>query len=180
VYDGVADGYQRPNKSSYTHKTDWYMPPQGRWPANIVHDGSEEVLGCFPETGKSTGGLTPGVGSKTNPSTYAFGDRLGRNAGGLGDTGTAARFFYCAKASKADREGSTHPTMKPTALMRWLVRLITPPGGLVLDPFAGSGSTGKAAVLEGCRFLGIEQDADYAAIAEARIDQASRQEILSL
>jgi site-specific DNA-methyltransferase (adenine-specific) len=70
--------------------------------------------------------------------------------------------------------------MKPTALMRWLVRLITPPGGLVLDPFAGSGSTGKAAVLEGCRFLGIEQDADYAAIAEARIDQASRQEILSL
>ncbi|MFZ8927501.1 MAG: DNA methyltransferase, partial [Candidatus Nanopelagicales bacterium] len=85
----------------------------------------------------------------------------------------AARFFYCAKASKADRgEGNAHPTVKPTDLMRYLCRLVTPPGGLVLDPFMGSGSTGKAAVLEGFRFLGIEREESYLAIAKARIDAA--------
>ena len=116
-------------------------------------------------------------------------------------TGSAARFFYCAKASKADREeglegfrprarptmGSgigrqpdqqrannhnVHPTVKPTALMRYLCRLVTPPGGLVLDPFCGSGSTGKAAVLEGFRFIGIEREAEYVEIAKARIAAA--------
>jgi DNA modification methylase len=84
-------------------------------------------------------------------------------------TGSAARFFYCPKASKKDREGSTHPTMKPTDLMRYLCRLVTPPGGIVLDPFMGSGSTGKAAMLEGFRFIGIEREAEYVEIARARI-----------
>ena len=108
--------------------------PGGRWPANLIHDGSEEPCAL------------------------------------LGD---AARFFYCAKASKADRgEGNNHPTVKPTDLMRYLCRLVTPPGGLVLDPFMGSGSTGKAAVLEGFRFLGIEREESYLAIAKARIDAA--------
>jgi DNA modification methylase len=84
--------------------------------------------------------------------------------------GEAARFFYCAKASKADRgDGNNHPTVKPTALMRYLCRLVTQPGGIVLDPFCGSGSTGKAALLEGFRFIGIERESDYAAIARARI-----------
>lgn len=84
--------------------------------------------------------------------------------------GAAARFFYCAKASKKDRgDGNTHPTVKPTDLMAYLCRLVTPHGGVVLDPFMGSGSTGKAAVREGFRFIGIEMDADYLAIAEARI-----------
>jgi site-specific DNA-methyltransferase (adenine-specific) len=97
----------------------------------------------------------------------------------MGDDGSAARFFYCAKASRAEREakldgdGSArrnhHPTVKPIALMRYLIRLVTPPGAVVLDPFAGSGTTGIAAALEGCEFVGIEQSADYAAIAEARI-----------
>jgi len=78
------------------------------------------------------------------------------------DAGSAARFFYCAKASKADRGGDNHhPTVKPTALMRYLCRLVTPPGGIVLDPFTGSGSTGKGAVLEGFRFIGIEREAEY-------------------
>lgn len=82
----------------------------------------------------------------------------------------AARFFYCAKASKAERgEGNTHPTVKPIALMRWLVRLVTPPGGLVLDPFAGSGSTGVAAIREGCSFVGIERDVEAARIARKRL-----------
>ena len=90
------------------------------------------------------------------------------------DAGSAARFFYCAKASKSDREtGNNHPTVKPTDLMRYLCRLVTPPGGLVLDPFAGSGSTGKAAVLEGFRFAGIELNPDYVAIARARIAAAA-------
>lgn len=89
---------------------------------------------------------------------------------GFGEQG---RFFYCAKASKADREdGNNHPTVKPTDLMRWLCRLITPPGGVVLDPFTGSGSTGKAAVLEGFGFIGMELSAEYAAIARRRITGA--------
>lgn len=84
--------------------------------------------------------------------------------------GGAERFFYCAKTSRKDRgEGNTHPTVKPTDLMAYLCRLVTPPGGVVLDPFMGSGSTGKAAMREGFRFIGIEMDAEYLAIAEARI-----------
>lgn len=91
------------------------------------------------------------------------------------------RYFYCAKASRSEREAglvadsgraNTHPTVKPVALMRWLVRLVTPPGGLVLDPFCGSGSTGVACVHEGVRFLGLELDAGYAEIARARIAHA--------
>lgn len=103
----------------------------GRWPANLIHDGSAEVDDSI---------------------------------------GSASRFFYCAKTSRKDRgEGNNHPTVKPTDLMAYLCRLVTPPGGVVLDPFMGSGSTGKAAVREGFRFIGIEMDADYLAIAEARI-----------
>jgi len=118
---------------------------QGRFPANLIHDGSDEVTGLFPN-----------------------------------DT---ARFFYCAKASKCDRdeglpEGahSHHPTVKPTDLMRYLCRLVTPPAGIVLDPFMGSGSTGKAAALEGFDFIGIEQDAQYIEIARRRIEHAAKQE----
>jgi DNA modification methylase len=81
--------------------------------------------------------------------------------------------MYCAKASKRDRgEGNTHPTVKPTDIMRWIVRLATPAGGVVFDPFTGSGSTGKAAMLEGLRFIGAEMTAEYIPIARARIDAA--------
>jgi site-specific DNA-methyltransferase (adenine-specific) len=103
----------------------------GRWPANLIHDGSDEPCALLSD---------------------------------------AARFFYCAKASKADRgDGNGHPTVKPTELMRYLCRLVTPPGGVVLDPFMGSGSTGKAAVLEGFRFIGIEREAEYLEIARHRV-----------
>lgn len=112
---------------------------KGRFPANLIHDGSDEVLAVFP--------------------------------GAAG--GSAARFFYCAKASKTDRgTDNSHPTVKPTELMRYLVRLVTPLGGTVFDPFMGSGSTGKAAVLEGFHFLGIEQDPSYFNIATERIQNA--------
>jgi site-specific DNA-methyltransferase (adenine-specific) len=140
----------------------------GRWPANLIHDGSEEVVGLFPVT--KSGGQN--ATSESKPG-YAGG---WTRPGGKGhhDCGSAARFFYCAKASKADRGGDNkHPTVKPTDLMCYLCRLVTPPGGVVLDPFTGSGSTGKAAMLEGFRFIGIEREAEYVEIAKARIAAAS-------
>lgn len=144
---------------------------KGRWPANLIHDGSEEVLAGFPET--KSGNLSPHHRLKASDNRAMSGPnqkRSPRNEFG-GDSGSAARFFYCAKASKADRdEGNNHPTVKPTDLMRYLCRLVTPPGGTVLDPFMGSGSTGKAATLEGFAFVGIEREAEYLEIAKARIE----------
>ena len=142
----------------------------GRFPANVIHDGSEEVAGAFPQTTSGAGPLNRNAGTG-DPSQWRTG--VSATQGTLyGDSGSAARFFYGAKASKADRgEGNDHPTVKPTALMRYLCRLVTPSGGIVLDPFAGSGSTGKAAILEGFQFVGIEKEAAYAAIAERRIKE---------
>ncbi len=137
----------------------------GRFPANVMHDGSDEVVAGFPDTKTHGGGVR-------NSAAGMFG---GMGAGGESrvagaNSGSAARFFYCAKASKADRgDGNVHPTVKPTALMRYLCRLITPPGGVVFDPFTGSGSTGKAAMLEGFRFIGAEMTDEYIPIARARI-----------
>jgi DNA modification methylase len=189
----------------------------GRWPANLIHDGSEEVVGLFPQTGA---GVVPARrnGDKDRNAYGSFnGQQYVPNAGKT-DSGSAARFFYCAKASKADRDaglegmelrksskmhnglvscvghpnpnarGTTesgdrmarnhHPTVKPTDLMRYLCRLVTPPNGIVLDPFTGSGSTGKAAMLEGFRFLGIEREAAYAEIARKRIAHVATQPTL--
>lgn len=180
--------------------------PQGRWPANLIHDGSEEVVGLFPSphgAGKARD-ASDGTHKGSHDGVTNF---SGAPAMRFGDSGSAARFFYCAKASKADRDegldhmpevarssefgqlhpvtsenGNTtgnylprrnhHPTVKPTALMRYLCRLVTPPGGTVLDPFMGSGSTGKAAKLEGFNFIGVEREAEYVTIAQARIDGA--------
>jgi DNA modification methylase len=87
-----------------------------------------------------------------------------------GDRGSAARFFYCAKAARSERgEDNDHPTVKPQKLMRWLCRLVTPAGGTVVDPFLGSGTTGLAALAEGFRFIGIELNPEYVAIAERRL-----------
>jgi len=136
------------------------VKPEGRWPANVLHDGSDEVLTLFPQ---SAGQQAPVKG--TEPSAtgdsgiYGHFDRV--SAGMRGDRGSSARFFYCAKASATERKGSKHPTIKPLALMRWLVRLITPSGGVVLDPFAGSGTTGEAALLEGFMPILIECEAEY-------------------
>jgi DNA modification methylase len=153
-----------------------YNPTQGRWPANLIHDGSDEVVGLFPQTG-----LSKGVAQFKTHTTYQWSKSHAdatvepqHGTGiGYGDSGSAARFFYAAKASRDDRsDGNTHPTVKPTDLMRYLCRLVTPPGGIVLDPFMGSGSTGKGAVLEGFGFIGIEREADSFATAERRIRQA--------
>lgn len=152
----------------FVEGTETVVHDSGRWPANLIHDGSDEVVGLFPVT-------TSGGGNKSRKGTTEGGNCYGtygapppdvRGA----DKGSAARFFYCTKTSRKDRgEANTHPTVKPTDLMAYLCRLVTPPGGTVLDPFMGSGSTGKAAMREGFRFIGIEMDADYLAIAEARI-----------
>jgi DNA modification methylase len=131
----------------------------GRWPANVCHDGSDEVVGAFPETGISTGG---GMKDLSKGKLF-FGDTNPNitDACGYGDYGSAARFFYTAKADSDDRLGSRHPTVKPLDLIQYLMRLVTPPGGLVLDPFAGTGTTGEAAWREGMRAVLIEREAEY-------------------
>jgi DNA modification methylase len=145
----------------------------GRWPANLIHDGSDEVVGLFPDA-KSGGSGNDKI--KVGGNCYGkYKDRKGGQQ--PPSSGSAARFFYCAKTSKKDREGSTHPTVKPTALMRYLCRLVTPPKGIVLDPFMGSGSTGKAAMLEGFQFIGIERDAEYFEIATNRIAVATPRQL---
>ena len=196
----------------------------GRFPANFIHDGSDEVVGLFPDTHSA--------GKKREEPSGVDNNYMGRGSNSgvrIGDAGgSAARFFYCAKASKRDRnEGldgfeekaigvkghglaricatcsatlltggcdcpdrtyinpsrqNHHPTVKPTTLMQYLVRLVTPPNGTVLDPFMGSGSTGKACAYEGFDFIGIDQSAEYVAIAQARIDfaLAHKDEMLEL
>jgi site-specific DNA-methyltransferase (adenine-specific) len=163
-------GY-RPNSYS-PDKTEYTPSQQGRYPANLVHDGSPEVLALFPNTGKSRGG---GGVKRVGAHVYDGGYK-GREYDTVGfmDSGSAARFFYCAKPSRKERgEGNNHPTLKAIALMRWLVRLVTRRGGLVLDPFMGSGTTGIAALQEGMRFVGIERDAGYMEIAKRRIMEAA-------
>lgn len=154
----------------------------GRFPPHFLHDGSDVVKQCFPDTNsgistqqRGTGGIWSGVSNTPCGPQY-------------GDSGSASRFFpslpydeedcatlfYCAKASKSDRgDFNNHVSVKPTNLMKWICRLLTPKGGTLLDPFMGSGSTLKAAVLENFTCIGIEMDADYFAIAEARVAHVS-------
>jgi site-specific DNA-methyltransferase (adenine-specific) len=150
----------------------------GRWPANVVHDGSPDVVKVFPNAPGAEGFVH---GDEPSQSTLnAFGDfeRRGRSVPRT-DSGSAARFFYVAKASREDRDAglasltraarNSHPTVKPTELMRYLCRLITPPGGTVIDPFVGSGSTGRGAFLEQFDFVGIDLAAENIELAADRI-----------
>jgi DNA modification methylase len=124
------------NKGFYRHSGNGTSHEQGRFPANVMHDGSDVVQDVF---------------------------------------GDKSRYFYCAKASKGDREdGNNHPTVKPTELMRYLSRLVTTKDGVILDPFMGSGSTGKGALLEGFRFIGIEMEREYFDIACARLEAVQK------
>lgn len=140
----------------------------GRWPANVIHDGSEEVTAGFPDSDATAARdykpmqrqdnnvYGKGLGTISPENTYA-------------DSGSAARYFYTAKADSDDRIGSKHPTVKPVDLLRYLCRLITPPGGMILDPFAGTGTTGEAAFYEGFRATLIEREAEYMADIERRM-----------
>lgn len=135
-----------------TGSTNFAMKPgmrggahDGRWPANLIHDGSDEVLQAFPNT--KSGMFEPhhNASGSSKLGTFDIRDRTGETHPTYGDSGSAARFFYQAKADATDRLGSKHPTVKPLDLMQYLCRLVTPPGGTVLDPFAGTGTTGEAA-----------------------------------
>jgi site-specific DNA-methyltransferase (adenine-specific) len=157
------------------HKNPNYVSEKsfGRYPANLIHDGSEIVSEIFPQTKSSIPSeKNKGGGDFPTDNKIKLGlKKLQRT--GFQDSGSAARYFYVAKPSKSDKEeGNTHPTIKPTELMRYLCRLITPKNGTILDPFCGSGSTGKAAMLEGFNFIGIELMEEYLEIAEKRIKKA--------
>lgn len=141
----------------------------GRFPANLIHDGSDEVVGLFPSphgAGHRRGSAPRGGATK---GLFGMGSGAGQGHR-IGDSGSAARFFYCAKASRRERgDDNNHPTVKPLALMRYLVRLVTPPGGIVLDPFMGSGTTALACRDEGFRCIGIEREAQYIEIVRRRL-----------
>ena len=201
-----------------TNRQPYQQSKSGRFPANFIHDGSDEVERLFPSGGSGSGSIKVSSGRKSGCGTWAQNNGMQRagseNTGvrDFGDSGSAARFFYCAKASKSDRDegcggldkrqagtyaqdewskqnmGNTpdpqrnprhnhHPTVKPTDLMRYLVKLVTPPNGIVLDPFMGSGSTGKACVSEGFSFVGIEMQQEYIDIAKARIEREKQKGI---
>jgi DNA modification methylase len=139
-------------------------PGSGRWPANLIHDGSEEVLAGFPETGVSAGGrIGNAKGAYTGIGEAGFTTDHSKGDPGFGDSGSAARFFYTAKADADDRLGSKHPTVKPIDLIQYLVRLITPAGGVVIDPFAGTGTCGEAAFREGMAAVLVEREQEYQA-----------------
>ena len=143
-----------------------FDPNVGRWPANVLHDGSDEVVAAFPVTAAGTDK------SRHNGAfdSVAKGHEYPHTTHGHADAaGSAARFFYSSKADAADRCGSKHPTVKPTDLMAYLCRLVTPAGGTVLDPFAGSGSTGMACLREGFDAILIEREAEYVADIERRL-----------
>jgi DNA modification methylase len=143
----------------------------GRWPANLLHDGSEEVVALFPDAdGFSGGGRRDGLSTSRGSMAGPLGN--GGSVNHFGDTGSAARFFYTSKADGSDRLGSKHPTVKPVDLMQWLVRLVTPRGGVCLDPFAGTGTTGEAAWREGCRAILIEREEEYQADIARRLELA--------
>lgn len=151
------------------YKTSPAVPGLGRWPANVVTDGSDEVVDAFPSSKGQLAKASEGAESRKTQNVYGAMARGSNGAEPRNDSGSAARFFYSAKASKTDRAGSKHPTVKPVALMQWLARLITPPGGTVLDPFAGSGTTGAAAVAEGFSAILCEREAEYVADIERRL-----------
>ena len=146
-------------------------PQTGRFPANIIFD--EEAGKILDEQSGTTKSSKRGAhnNKKTEyTNTYTPPQAMYSDENTYGDTGGASRFFYCPKASKKDRnDGNIHPTVKPTDLMAYLIRLVTPKGGLVLDPFMGSGSTGKGAIREGMDFIGIEREDEYMEISKTRI-----------
>ena len=165
--DGVWTNENSGMKAEGTEFAD--ADPRGRFPANVMHDGSDVVRDIFPNT-KTTYVSKHHANNRTTES--AVGDLGHPGNQGFNDEGSASRYFYCPKTSKSERNNAdknTHPTVKPVELMKYLCRLVTPKGGVVLDPFMGSGSTGMAAKDEGFDFIGIEKDEEYFKICESRI-----------
>jgi len=148
-------------------------PHTGRWPANLLIDEvAADLLDL--QSGILKSGANPARRGSAKFKT-CYGEFKGQESCTVHrgpNSGGASRFFYCTKASKAERSGSKHPTVKPLDLMRYLCRLVTPPGGLILDPFMGSGSTAVAAVQEGFHIIGFEIDPGYHADACRRLAAA--------
>lgn len=175
--DGLSGGAyssgdkRRSDASSYytgTSAGEFRQPP-GRWPANLCHDGSDEVLAAFPESKGQQATVTGREPSaKTRNVLGLYNKRA--TAEPRNDSGSAARFFYTSKADTDDRLGSKHPTVKPVDLIQWLCRLVTPPKGVILDPFAGTGTTGEAAWREGFSAVLIEREAEYQADIARRME----------
>lgn len=154
---------------------------QGRWPANVIHDGGDDVMKIFPETRSGADNVKGRSGEDVDGNTSSAYGSESRPSGNeqisYGDSGSAARMFYCAKPGKQERGlYNTHPTVKPIALMRYLVRLITPVQGVVYDPYCGSGTTLVAAKLERIDYIGSDDDEGNRAIITKRLASASRQE----
>jgi site-specific DNA-methyltransferase (adenine-specific) len=198
--DGAVDGAF--GASALIGKEIPTYKPGGRFPANFIHDGSDEVLELFPD---SKGGAYPAKRGQAVATSFASGQETEGGYRAMGDSGSAARFFYCAKASRTERntgldhlqpqrhsdrpsdnlpggdnprnrtntpQTNFHPTVKPLALIHYLIKLVTPPGGTILDPFLGSGTTAVAATQLGHPWIGCELTPDYWPIIEARINHA--------
>ena len=152
----------------------------GRWPANVVLD-EDQAAELDQQSGnvKTAGIYKRGSVGKTGGPAAIDIDRQGYTSALYSDSGGASRFFYVAKAPARERpkvDGTAHPTVKPLTLMRWLCRLVTPPNGVILEPFAGSGTTVEAALLEGFRVVAIEREADYLPLIQARLDRVATAE----
>lgn len=177
---GADQNGQRWGFSKESGDTPQVLRQDGRWPANLAHDGSEGVLALFPDSKGQCGDLSGH--SQDRQTVHCYGDmKAGRNFERRGDEGSAARFFFCATGAGgfnlARPVKNHHPTLKPVNLMRWLIRMVCPPGGKVLDPFCGSGTTGIAAIHEGFGFVGIERETAFTSIAKARCAFAWQQKI---
>ena len=149
--------------------------PSGRWPANVLLD-QHAAAWVDEQSGITKDGFHVGRNRNAEDDMGGYSGAWKKDSrdGGYGGSGGASRFFYSAKAPKSERpnvDGVQHPTVKPLAIMRWLIRLVTPPGGTVLDPFAGSGTTIEAALMEGFDPVGIEMEADYLPLIQHRIDR---------
>ena len=178
-YDHQGNDNHTPTRSIYeggTGDTGRQRPPHpaGRWPANVLLD-QHAAAWVDKQSGTLKSGARNGVRT-ADQSRTTYGAFEGGDSGRTfaSDEGGASRFFYTAKAPKSERpnvDGVQHPTVKPLAIMRWLIRLVTPPGGTVLDPFAGSGTTIEAALIEGFNPVGIEMETEYLPLIQHRIDR---------
>lgn len=173
-------GTRSEDRSTDIHAGGGSASDLGRWPANVALDESQAAAldEQAPKTGAAAKASGPTLRGR-HDTAVAYGARNGLEGEPAfhGDTGGASRFFYVAKAPKSERpvvDGTAHPTVKPLALMRWLCRLVTPPGGCVVDPFAGSGTTLEAAYLEGFEAIGVEMTPDYWPLIAARIERVTR------
>ena len=173
VTQGATDRIFGKGKGLRSEPTQSTPSDAGRWPANLIHDGSDEVVELFPE--QSSGRLTADqqINGGYKGAKNCYGDAQGGGSQEFQqNSGSAARFDYCAKASGADRgPNNNHPTVKPTDLMRYLVKLVTPERGVVLDPYLGSGTTAVAAKLVSCDYVGCELNPEYIELAESRLSQ---------